>query len=198
MDQSTGAETNCTRRRRRWLAAVCAALLVAVTIVFSQTPAYDFVNFDDDVYVYFNSALERGFGGDGLTWAFTTFHAGNWHPVTWLSLMLDWQLCGGEPWGYHLTNVALHAAAVALLFLVLERMTGDLWPSALAAALFAVHPLRVESVAWVAERKDVLSGLFFMLTLGRTRPTAAIRSPGCATWQWWPSLPWGSWPSRCW
>ena len=94
---------------------------------------------------------------------------GNWHPLTWISLMLDCSLYGPNPAGLHVTNVLLHAATVVLLFLVLRAMTGRLWPSALVAALFAIHPLRAESVAWVTERKDVLSGLFFVLTLGGLR-----------------------------
>ncbi len=102
----------------------------------------------------------------GIAWAFTHIHAGYWAPLTWLSLMLDCQLYGLNAGGHHLTNVLLHAATAVLLFLVLRRLTGGFWSSALVAALFAVHPLHVESVAWVTERKDVLSGLFFMLTLG--------------------------------
>ena len=116
--------------------------------------------------MYKNPQVDDGLTIEGIAWAFTSRHASNWHPLTWLSHMLDCQLYGLTPWGHHLTNVLLHAATAILLFLVLRRMTGDLWPSAFVAAVFAVHPLRVESVAWVAERKDVLSGLFFMLTLG--------------------------------
>ena len=109
----------------------------------------------------------------GVAWAFAEPHFGNWHPLTWLSHMLDCQVFGlSHPGGHHLTNVLLHAASSVMLLLVLRGMTGRLWPSALAAALFAVHPLRVESVAWVAERKDVLSGLFFMLTLAAYAGTA--------------------------
>ena len=116
-------------------------------------------------YVYENRHVQRGLTGEGTAWAITAYHACNWHPLTWLSHMLDCQLYGLKPGGHHLTNVLLHAAAAVLLFLALRRMTGALWPSAWVAAVFAIHPLRVESVAWVAERKDVLSGLFFMLTL---------------------------------
>ena len=111
-------------------------------------------------------ATDAGADGRGIAWAFTTTQCHNWHPLTWLSYLLDCQLYGLNAGGHHLTNVLLHAATAILLFLVLWRMTGDLWPSAFVAAVFAIHPLRVESVAWVAERKDVLSGLFFMLTLG--------------------------------
>ena len=110
--------------------------------------------------------VARGLTFKGVAWAFTRAHAFNWHPLTWLSHMLDCQLYGLHPGGHHLTNVLLHTATVIALFLVLRQMTGALWRSAFVAAVFAIHPLRVESVAWVAERKDVLSGLFFMLTIG--------------------------------
>jgi hypothetical protein len=107
----------------------------------------------------------RGMTAEGIAWAFTNFTANFWHPLTWLSYLWDFQLFGLQPWGYHLTNILLHAASTTVLLLVLWRMTGRLYPSAVVAAIFAIHPLRVESVAWVAERKDVLSGLFCMLTL---------------------------------
>ncbi|MGA2621659.1 MAG: tetratricopeptide repeat protein [Thermoguttaceae bacterium] len=144
---------------------VIALLLLAVAAVFGQTLDFNFVNFDDDQYVIANAQLMRGLTGETAAWAITTYYASNWHPLTWLSHTLDCQLYGLHPWGHHLTNVLLHAAAAVLLFLALRRMTGALWPSAWVAAVFAIHPLRVESVAWVAERKDVLSGLCFMLTL---------------------------------
>ncbi len=138
---------------------------MAVWLVFGQTLHHEFVNYDDPLYVTETPLVTGGLSLQAVQWAFSTTRAGNWHPLTWLSLMLDGQLYGRQPWGYHLTNLLLHAATAILLFLVLRRMTGDLWPAALAAAVFAIHPLRAESVAWVAERKDVLSGLFFMLTL---------------------------------
>jgi Flp pilus assembly protein TadD len=147
------------------IAGVCVLLAVAVFLVFSQTLRYDFVNYDDDVYFYSNPHVQAGLTWPGVLWAFTTGYDGIWHPLTWLSLMLDVQFFGADPAGPHLTNVLLHAATTVLLFLVLRQMTGALWPSAFVAAIFSIHPLRVESVAWVAERKDVLSGLFFMLTL---------------------------------
>ena len=153
-------------RQDLYAAAVCGLLLLAVLAVFLPTVGYDFVNFDDNEYVYDNPHVANGLTAEGFVWAFTTAHANNWHPLTWLSHALDCQLYDLQPWGHHLTNVLLHAATAILLFLVLRRMTGDLWPSAFVAAVFAVHPLRAESVAWVSERKDVLSGLFFMLTLG--------------------------------
>ena len=147
------------------LAAVCGLLVLAVIAVFGQTVRHDFVNFDDDDYVYENRHVNRGLTGEAVAWAITAYHSDNWHPLTWLSHMLDCQLYGLAPGGHHLTNVILHAAAAVLLLLALRRMTGALWPSAWVAAVFAIHPLRVESVAWVAERKDVLSGLCFMSTL---------------------------------
>ncbi len=152
--------------RQRWLTlSVCVFLLLAVGVVFGQSVSQGFVNFDDDLYVYNNPALTRGLTAEGIAWALTTVAGAFWHPLTWLSYLWDFQLYGLEPWGYHLTNVLLHAGNTILLFLVLRRMTGSLGPSAFVAALFAIHPLHVESVAWIAERKDVLSGLFFMLTL---------------------------------
>ena len=144
--------------------AVCLFLALAVWAVFGQTLHHSFV-YDDGGYVYENPAITKGLHWKGVVWAFTHSHGGNWHPLTTLSHMLDCQLFGLNPRGHHLTNVLLHTASVLLLFLVLRKMTGALWRSAFVAAVFAIHPLGVESVAWVAERKDVLSGLFFMLTL---------------------------------
>lgn len=144
---------------------IAGVLLLLVVGVFGQTLRHEFVNFDDDLYVTDNPHVREGFSADGVAWAFSARDASNWHPVTWLSHMLDCQWHGLSARGHHLTSVLLHAGVAMLLFLVLQQMTGDCWPSAFAAAVFAVHPLRVESVAWIAERKDVLSGLFFMLTL---------------------------------
>ena len=146
--------------------AVCALLLLAVGLIFGQTVADEFVNYDDDMYVYDNPHVAQGLTVSGTIWVFSHGHGGNWHPLTGLSHLADGQLFGLAAAGHHATNVALHAATVLALYLVLWRMTGACWPSALAAAIFALHPLRVESVAWVAERKDVLSGLCFVLTLG--------------------------------
>src|SRR5437868_11860533 len=144
---------------------VCILLVGIVWIVFGQTLWHEFVNYDDDQYVYENPRITNGLTLDGIQWAFTHVHADNWHPLTTISHMLDCQLYGLQPWGHHLTNVLLHTAAAILLFLALWELTGARWPSAFVAAVFAIHPLHVESVAWVAERKDVLSGVFFMLTL---------------------------------
>jgi len=151
---------------QKWQAPAVCLFLAAITFaVFGQTLGHEFVNFDDNVYVYENPVVAGGLTFKGIVWAFS-FHAANWHPLTWISHMLDCQLYGLHPAGHHLTNVILHTATVIALFLVLRQMTGALWRSAFVAAVFAIHPLRVESVAWVAERKDVLSGLFFMLTIG--------------------------------
>jgi tetratricopeptide (TPR) repeat protein len=135
-------------------------------LVFGQTVRYGFINYDDDRYVFENPQVVQGLNLKGIEWAFTHSVLANWHPLTMMSHMLDCQFYGLHAGGHHLTNLLLHAATAILLFLILRRMTAALWSSAFVAALFAIHPLRVESVAWVAERKDVLSGLFFMLTLG--------------------------------
>ncbi|MGP8198118.1 MAG: tetratricopeptide repeat protein [Limisphaerales bacterium] len=153
------------RRPQRWpVAMVCLALAAVTFAVFRQTQACQFIDLDDDDYVYHNAAVAGGLTLKGIVWAFS-FHCYNWHPLTWLSHMLDCQLYGLRPGGHHLTSVLLHTVSVIALFLLLRQMTGALWRSAFVAAVFAIHPLRVESVAWVAERKDVLSGLFFMLTI---------------------------------
>jgi protein O-mannosyl-transferase len=124
-----------------------------------------FINLDDGVYVYDNARVKNGLTWENIRWAFTTLYFGIWHPLTWISHMLDCQWFGLRPGGHHLTSVLLHAANTALLFVVLHRMTDALWRPALVAALFGLHPLHVESIAWVAERKDVLSTFFVMLTL---------------------------------
>jgi tetratricopeptide (TPR) repeat protein len=150
----------------RPVAGLCLVLAAITFAVFGQTAGFGFVNFDDDLYVYDNAKVAGGLSLRGLAWVFTHADCSLYHPLTMLSLMADYQLHGLHAGGYHLTNVLLHTASVILLFLILRQMTGALWRSAFVAAVFAIHPLRVESVAWVAERKDVLSGFFFMLTLG--------------------------------
>ncbi len=157
-----------------WLA--CLALIALVWIVFGQTLGHEFVNYDDNTYVFENSHITSGITLRGMAWALTHSHSDNWHPLTSLSHMLDCDLYGLRPWGHHLSNVLLHSIAVVLCFLVLEQMTGALWRSAFVASLFAIHPLHVESVAWISERKDVLSGVFFMLTLGAY--LRYVRQPG--------------------
>ena len=166
---------------------VCILLAGIVWISFGQTLGHEFVNYDDGPYVYANPRIINGLSPGNVQWAFIHGHAANWHPLTTISHMLDCQLYGLQPWGHHLTNILLHVAAAILLFFALCELTGgghavvatrrddaersrlqregSLWASAFVAALFAIHPLRVESVAWVAERKDVLSGAFFSLTL---------------------------------
>src|SRR5437588_2253942 len=134
-------------------------------MVFGRTLWDDFVNYDDPRYVYQNTTIASGLNISGIAWAFTHIHSENWHPLTTITHMLDCQLYGLKASGHHFTNVLLHTIAVLLLFVVLQQMTGALWRSAFVAAVFAIHPLHVESVAWIAERKDVLSGVFFMLTL---------------------------------
>ena len=151
----------------RWLVAgVCIFLAVITFAVFGQTLRYEFVNYDDNSQVYDNSAVKSGLTLKSISWAFKFNQWDYWHPLDFLSHMLDCQLYGLAPAGHHLTNVLLHAIVAILLLLVLRQMTGALWRSAFVAAVFAVHPLRVESVAWVSERKDMLQGVFFMLTIG--------------------------------
>jgi tetratricopeptide (TPR) repeat protein len=143
---------------------VIISLFVVTLGVFSQILKSAFIPYDDDEYVYENEIVRRGLSRDGVVWAFSTTHAANWHPMTWLSHMLDMQLFGLNASWHHLVNVLFHAANTIVLFLVLWRMTRALWQSGCVALLFAIHPLHVESVAWVAERKDVLSTFFLMLT----------------------------------
>ncbi|MSU58915.1 MAG: tetratricopeptide repeat protein [Pedosphaera sp.] len=146
--------------------SICLLLAVAVWVVFGQTRHHEFINLDDDRFIYGNAIVAQGLTLKGVVSAFTHLNTDNWHPLTSLSYMMDCQFYGLNPGGHHLTNVLLHAATAILLFLVLRNLTGSFWRSAFVAAVFALHPLRVESVAWATERKDVLSGLFFVLTLG--------------------------------
>jgi len=161
------AQPTCPpKMSHRWLTVgVCICLAVLTCAVFGQTLRHDFVNYDDPRYVYENTKITSGLHIAGIAWAFTHIHSENWHPLTTISHMLDCQWYGLKAGGHHFTNVLLHTIAAILLFLALQSMTGALWRSAFVAAVFAIHPLHVESVAWVAERKDVLSGVFFMLTL---------------------------------
>lgn len=145
---------------------VCVFLAGAIWVVYGQTLGHEFVNYDDGVYIADNPAVLGGLSLKGIVWAFTHNVNVNWTPLTVISHMLDCQFYGLHAGGHHLTNLLLHAATAILLFLVLRQLTAALWSSAFVAAVFAVHPLHVESVAWIAERRDVLSGLFFMLTLG--------------------------------
>ena len=150
---------------RRRVFFVSAGLVLAVIAVYAQVRHHSFVSFDDLAYIVDNPHVRSGPSWEGLRWALTHAYLSNWHPLTWLSHMLDWRLFGSNPAGPHLVNVALHAANAVVLFLALRALTGSLGRSAVVAALFALHPLRVESVAWAAERKDVLAGLFWMIAL---------------------------------
>ncbi len=140
-------------------------LLAAIAAVYGQVRLHGFDSFDTPVYLTQNAVVRSGLSAQGLRWAFTTFESGNWHPLTWLSLMGEIEAFGPDPAAHHLTSAALHAASSVLLLVFLMRATGTLWPSLLAAALFALHPMHAEPVAWAAQRKDVLSTFFLMATL---------------------------------
>lgn len=152
-------------RRRLTIFGISAALVLMTILLYLPVTGHQFVVIDDHEYITENPMVQAGITLSGIVWAFSTGHASNWHPMTWLSHMVDCQIYGLAPGGHHLTNVLLHAANVLLLFLLLLRMTSRTWCSACVAAFFAVHPLHVESVAWASERKDVLSACFFLLTL---------------------------------
>ncbi len=150
------------KRRELWICVVLAALTIAA---YAQVYRHDFISFDDGDYVYDNWRVLTGFTPENILWAFTTGHAANWHPLTWLSHMLDCQILGREPGPHHLVNVLFHVLNTLLLFELFRFLTGKIWRSAFVAALFALHPLHVESVAWISERKDVLSTFFWLLTM---------------------------------
>jgi len=144
---------------------VALGLLLLVAATFAPMLSHQWLAYDDDLYVTANPSVALGWSSEGITWAFTTLHGANWFPLTWLSWMLDYAIHGPEAGAFLATNLVLHAAATVVLFLALRRMTGEVGPSAFVAAVFGVHPLHVESVAWVAARKDPLSGLFFACVL---------------------------------
>ena len=144
---------------------ICLLLVILTLSVYIQIKNHDFINLDDTEYVTDNSHVREGIKLKTVTWAFGSTHASNWHPLTWLSHMMDCQLFGVDPGRHHLINLLLHIINTLLLFIVLKKMTGSLWQSGFVASLFAIHPLHVESVAWISERKDVLSTLFWMLTM---------------------------------
>ena len=166
-----------------WALFGISIFLLAITwAVFGQTFGHQFINYDDPLYVLDNAHVRAGLTWRGILWAFTHVHSQNWHPLTTISHMLDCQLFGVNPGAHHLMNVFFHSIAAVLLFILFAQITdgpisprdesvrladrtGGIWMSGFVAAVFAIHPLRVESVAWIAERKDVLSGTFFMLTL---------------------------------
>lgn len=158
---------------------VCVVLAVATVTAFWPVMDAQFVNLDDPTYISDNVRVQRGLTADNIKWAFTTFHGSLWHPLTWLSIMLDCELFGVNAAAMHRVNVGFHVASSVLLFLLLKRVTGARWPSTIVAALFALHPLRVESVAWIAERKDVLSTFFWILTMWSYAEYARRR---CAGW----------------
>lgn len=144
---------------------IVLALVLALLVVYAQVGTHEFITYDDPLYVFENHHIRSGLTLKNMTWAFSTMFISNWHPLTWLSHMLDVQIFGLAPAGHHLMNLALHVVNTVMLFLLFQRITGTLLRSAMVAALFALHPLHVESVAWVSERKDVLSTLFWMLSL---------------------------------
>jgi protein O-mannosyl-transferase len=145
---------------------ILCLLLVAATLAFYNPVIHNqFIDFDDSSYILKNFQVQSGLTWDTVKWSFTTFREGNWHPLTWLSHALDYQIFDLNPAGHHYTNLLLHAANAVLLFLLLRQATGVTWPSLIVGALFALHPVNVESVAWAAERKNVLSMLFFLLAL---------------------------------
>jgi protein O-mannosyl-transferase len=157
-------------------AFLSVALALITFLVFLPVAWNDFVNYDDPDYVTANAHVQQGIAWNSILWAFTTGHASNWHPLTWLFHMADWHVFGGRAGAQHLVSLAFHIANTVLLFLILKKMTGATWRSAIVAALFALHPLHVESVAWISERKDVLSAFFWMLTLWAYLGYASRRS----------------------
>jgi tetratricopeptide (TPR) repeat protein len=152
-------------RQKLPMLGLCLLLIVSLAAVYGRAVYFDFVDFDDQIHVVNNPMVPGGLTWGGIKWAFTTSHAGYWCPMTWISFMLDWEIFRGRAGGFHFTNIVLHIANTLLLFWVLRRYTKALWASFFVAALFGLHPLHVESVAWVTERKDVLSTLFWMLTM---------------------------------
>lgn len=160
-----GEKSSWEVSRKRSIVLLSLALIVITLAVYWQVGTHEFLNYDDNLYITENDHVKKGVTGSNIIWAFTSVHAANWHPITWLSHMADIEIYGMNPRGHHLTNVVIHTISSTLLFLLLLRLTNALWQSSFVAALFALHPLHVESVAWVAERKDVLSAFFWFLTL---------------------------------
>jgi hypothetical protein len=144
---------------------VFVALAAVCLVIYGQTVRYDFINIDDHAYVYRNQNVLAGLNWDTIKWSFTAFHSSNWHPLTWISHAIDVSLFGKNPGPHHATNILFHLVNSVLAFVVFRKMTGDFWKSAIVAFLFAVHPAHVESVAWISERKDVLSTFFWLLTM---------------------------------
>src|SRR5271157_1993594 len=163
---------------RKKLLLFAALLVVATVALYYPVIRHPFLNYDDDLYVVYNPHIHAGLNLDTLKWSFTSFYASNWHPLTWLSHTLDWQICASNAGGHHTTNLLLHVLNVLLLFFVLWRAAGYAGRSVMVAALFAVHPVNVETVAWIAERKNLLSMLFLLLALGAYRWYARRPEPG--------------------
>jgi len=175
MDQpNSSPTTRAAAGASRRIILLCLLLALATAAVYWPVAGFGFINYDDPDYVSSNPRVQAGLTLEGAKWAFTSSYSSNWHPLTWLSHMLDCQIYGLKPAGHHLTSLVLHIASSLLLFGLFQRLTGAFWRSALVAALFALHPLHVESVAWISERKDVLSAFFFLLTLW-----AYVRSAEC-------------------
>src|SRR5580658_7455529 len=162
-------------RNRALVWLIWLSLALSTLACYWPSRHYDYVNYDDWVYVYDNPIVERGVTWAGIKWALKSTEGGNWHPVVWISHMADCRIFGPTAGGHHLTNVLLHIANTLLLFGALRAMTRTLWRSALVAALFAWHPMHVESVAWISERKDVLSTLFWLLAMWAY--VRSVRSP---------------------
>ena len=162
LDQNTALQKPAFPGRNLIIAIM---LCLGTFMLYSQVTHFDFINYDDTDYVSQNPHIQNGINIESITWAFTAFHAGNWHPLTWISHMLDYEIYGLDPGGHHLTSLIFHILNTLLLFAILFQMTGRSYAAGFAAALFALHPLHVESVAWVSERKDVLSAFFGLLTI---------------------------------
>ena len=160
------------------LCLICLGLAVAIAVVYGPVRGFEFVEMDDPAYVRDNGAIQNGLNWPAVQWAFTSGHCSNWHPLTWLSHTVDWNLFGNNPAGHHLVAVLFHMANTLLLFCILKKMTSAIWRSAFVAALFGLHPLHVESVAWISERKDVLSTFFWMLTMWAYVRYAEMRAGG--------------------
>jgi len=166
--------------RRSFL--ICLVLGLITFAVFYQVHSFKFITYDDPYCVYRNPDIQSGLTLESIKWAFTTGCTANWYPLTWLSYMLDWQLFDSNPAGYHVVNLIFHIINTLLVFIVLGQMTRSLWPSAFVAALFALHPLHVESVAWISERKDVLSVFFWLLTMWAY--SCYVNKPGISRYLW--------------
>ena len=164
-----GPRTSLSLVPEKWTLVLASLLVLATIALYHPAGHYPFANADDDSYISDNSHVKYGLDWESVKWAFTTFRDANWHPLTWLSHALDCHLYSLDAGKHHRTNVLLHACNVALLFWVLLRATGYTGRSAMVAALFALHPINVESVVWIAERKNLLSMLFFLLALGAYR-----------------------------